>query len=681
MLSAEEKQSQITRVVGEILQQRRQGHNVNLRILTRRYPELMPELAISVAALQARDQPRAAGSENDAKLSFIREELPEMDAVECVDRGAQGAVYKAIHRPTRREVAIKILLGGSAATEQERRRFAREVELVARLRHPNIVRIYDSGEARGCSYIVMEFIQGLRIDDYVCVEQQSVKQIVSLICRVCDAVSAAHQHGVLHRDLKPSNILIDSEGQPRVLDFGLAKDMDAPKGPSMLSLSGQIVGTIPYLSPERVKSNDASTASDTYALGIILYELVTGTYPYPITSDNFETLSNIVHREPASPRKVITEHSSTTIKPTEINGDLERIMLKALAKEPQRRYGSVAEFATDLRHYLSGEAVAARSESKIYVLRKTVRKFRTLVIAGVVCVAILVAALIGVTAAWRRSERVAKIAMAGMEMSGLTRLGGVERDAGRRDKAEENYKKVIELAATIQSDDPLILQQLGRAHQSMASIQSDNKNLDVSAFHAKKAFDLAQKLVQREPENLIYQKQFAFALTIRGDLAFERERYDLALENYQQAASVMKSILAASPDDPNLAGDLASFLCSMGRSARKLGQFDLAAQSYTQSYEMYQRLADADPKSLSRRLDFISSESKMAILHFSYKTPEHNMEAKGWLDKADAHLSEVKQRDDASQQLESIDKLRYEITENRSLFERRLAAQNSTPTP
>ncbi|MFY4727823.1 protein kinase domain-containing protein, partial [Nitrospira sp. BLG_2] len=457
--------------------------------------------------------------------------------------------------------------------------------------------------------------------------------------------------------------------------------MDAPKGPSMLSLSGQIVGTIPYLSPERVKSNDASTSSDTYALGIILYELVTGKYPYPITSDNFETLSNIVHREPASPRKVITEHSSTTIKPTEINGDLERIMLKALAKEPQRRYGSVAEFATDLRHYLSGEAVAARSESKIYVLRKTVRKFRTLVIAGVVCVAILVAALIGVTAAWRRSERVAKIAMAGMEMSGLMKLGGVERDAGRRDQAEENYKKVIELAETIQSDDPLILLQLCRAHQGLTSIQWDKNNPDVAALHAKKSFDPAQKLVQREPENLIYQRLLAFALRDRGEQAFQRENYGLALENFQQAASILKSILATRPDDLNMAGDLASFLNLVGKAARKLGKFDLATQSYTQSYEMYQRLADADPKSLIRRLEFISSESGMAILHFSYKTPEHNMEAKVWLDKADAHLSEVKRRDDASQMLESIDKIRYEITENRSLFERRLAAQNSTPTP
>ena len=255
-----DRSSEIDRIVGEVIRQRSSGVRVDESALQERHTHLMPELGhrlrmlemIETAGRHAREHPRTAASEPDTEAAldegfgFLQDALADYELLERIHYGGQGIVYKAAQRSTNRIVAVKVLLHGPLATDRQRHRFAREVDLISRLRHPNIVTLYDSGEVRGHLYFAMEFIDGLPIDDYVLVRGLTVRETIGLFTTICRAVNSAHQYGIIHRDLKPSNVLVDADGRPHVLDFGLAKDLIPPDSSgdvSFMSLPGQVVGT------------------------------------------------------------------------------------------------------------------------------------------------------------------------------------------------------------------------------------------------------------------------------------------------------------------------------------------------------------------------------------------------------------------------------------------------------
>jgi len=321
--------------------------------------------------------------------------------LEELHRGAQGIVYRAVQRSTKRTVALKVLLHGPYASRRQKRRFEREIDLVAGLEHPNIVHLYDSGEADGRHYFAMQYIDGTGLRDHLAVNALSVKDTLRLCAKISRAVAYAHGRGIIHRDLKPSNVLVDSAGEPHVLDFGLAKPIDATGPDSLATQTGEFFGTLAYASPEQTsgKPEAVDTRTDVYALGVMLYEALTGETPYPTTGSMSQMLRHINETEPRRPSR----------QNPQLDDDVDTIVRKALEKDPERRYASAAALADDIERYLAGRPIEARSHSGLYVLKKTITRYKALsaVTAGsAVClVALTVIATVNARRATRDRDR------------------------------------------------------------------------------------------------------------------------------------------------------------------------------------------------------------------------------------------------------------------------------------
>lgn len=291
-----------------------------------------------------------------------------------ISRGAQGVVYEAVQLKSGQHVAVKLLHERGHASPTSGARFGREIQIAGALSHPGIVRLLDSMVlADGSDALIMERINGIAMSQWLESKPRPTRdQIVEALASVGDALHHAHQRGVIHRDLKPTNILIDEHGEARVLDFGIARWTDATRDARRVTLTGEFAGTLAYAAPEQVGEQRAAAdiRSDVYALGVIAYEAMTGAMPYAVHGSLETTIWNIVHAEPAR----------TTMQG--LGTDLAIVLAKAIAKEPERRYQTAAEFARDLRHAMRGEAIDARRDSRIYMLRKSIRRHRFPVAIG-----------------------------------------------------------------------------------------------------------------------------------------------------------------------------------------------------------------------------------------------------------------------------------------------------------
>ncbi len=338
--------------------------------------------------------------------------------------GGMGVVYRAEQDNPRREVALKVIQPGAASAEMLRR-FEQEAHVLGRLNHPAIAQIHEAGAADAGlgpqPFFAMELIAGQRLNEYVREQQPNLRQKLELMVKVCGAVQHAHQKGIIHRDLKPANLLVEKSGQPKVLDFGVAR----VTGADLPSVSrhtevGQLIGTVPYMSPEQVAADpDAlDTRSDVYTLGVILYELLAGRLPYAVRDKPRAEAERVIILEEPTPLSSVNRA---------YRGDLETIVAKALEKDKTRRYQSASELAADLERFLRDEPIVARPAGVLDQLRKFARRNKALV-GGVG--AALVALTLGVigTALGLYRERTARAA-AEYETARLAMRRGLWREA------------------------------------------------------------------------------------------------------------------------------------------------------------------------------------------------------------------------------------------------------------
>ncbi len=297
--------------------------------------------------------------------------------------GGMGTVYEATQEKPRRTVALKLMRHG-IASRSALRRFEYESQILARLRHPGIAQVYEAGTHRddtgSMPYFAMEYIVGAKpITEYVKEKDLGTRQRMALFTQVCDAVHHGHQKGIIHRDLKPSNILVDTQGQVKIIDFGVARGTDSDMAVTTLQTDiGQLLGTLQYMSPEQCEGDphDIDTRSDVYALGVVFYEMLCDRLPYIVTRAAIHEATRIIREEQPSR---LTSGSKT------LKGEIETIALKALEKDRERRYVSTLAMAEDIERYLKHQPIVARPPSVAYLFSKFVRRRRVpLAVAAVV---------------------------------------------------------------------------------------------------------------------------------------------------------------------------------------------------------------------------------------------------------------------------------------------------------
>ncbi|MCH8344568.1 MAG: serine/threonine protein kinase [Planctomycetes bacterium] len=328
--------------------------------------------------------------------------------VRVLGEGGMGTVFLAEQDKPTRLVALKVIRPGVVSANLLRR-FEHEAQVLGRLQHPGIAQIYEAGTAdtgEGAQpYFVMEYVRGRSLVEYAQASPLGTRQRLELLAKICDAVQHAHQKGIIHRDLKPGNILVTEEGQPKILDFGVARATDADiQATTIRTDVGQLVGTIPYMSPEQAGGDvtELDTRSDVYALGVVGYELLAGRLPYELKKKTIPEAVRIIREDEPTPLSSISRI---------YRGDLDTIVAKALEKDRDRRYQSAAELAADVRRYLSDEPIVARPASTLYQLRKFARRNRGLVGGVAGAMVILVVALVVIsTQAVRINREAAQVA-------------------------------------------------------------------------------------------------------------------------------------------------------------------------------------------------------------------------------------------------------------------------------
>jgi serine/threonine protein kinase/tetratricopeptide (TPR) repeat protein len=568
---------------------------------------------------------------------------------EVLGEGGMSTVYLADQvEPVKRTVALKMIKLGMD-TKQIVARFEAERQALAVLEHPSIAKVYDAGSSEtGRPYFVMERVHGVPITTFCDQERLSIKARLELIINLCGAVQHAHQKGLIHRDLKPSNILVgrqDGAIVAKVIDFGIAKAVNVVPADELVETKiGQILGTPQYMSPEQaaLASTDIDTRTDIYSLGVVLYELLTGVVPLDLYAANAMTIGQMLReKEPVRPSQRVSmddldlrwiadvrASDPLSLKKT-LYGDLDWITMKALSKERERRYVTVAELAEDLKNYLAHRPVIARPPSRAYVLSRFVRRNRLVVIATAASIAALV---VGVTAASigfvraSSAEQVARTEaqraeqrtqqaesllgfMVGDLRSSLEPLGRLDlmEDIGAEAMA---YFSKVDLSTLTDQE---ILRQ-AQVMTQLGEIRLKQLHYDEAVSSFTEAYNRSAVLAENDPsdgDRLFNRGQAEFWIGYSHWLRGSLDEAQSWFEHYRDTSLQLSALDAARPDWLQEVAYASNTLATL---AEERGQFDAAEQTFRYALETFERVQNVSdtPENRNNISDTISRLGNVA---------------------------------------------------------------------
>jgi serine/threonine protein kinase len=551
-----------------------------------------------------------------------------------IGRGGMGAVYLAARADDqyKKRVALKILRVDMNAQEVLSR-FRHERQILASFDHPNIAGLLDGGSTpNGEPYFVMDYVEGTPIDQYCDSHSLTVAERITLFRQVCSAVQYVHQNLIVHRDLKPSNILVTPDGVPKLLDFGIAKILKPEMMATMVNATRaeDRVMTPAYASPEQVRGEPITTASDIYSLGVVLFEIFTGRRPYRVKSNTAHELARVIcDEEPDKPSTAITKTdrgaAQTSARIEELSrkrsteperlerrlkGDLDNILLKAMRKEPQRRYASVEQFSEDLHRHLANLPVSAHEDSLRYRTDKFVRRNIIPVTAGVIAVLSLLVGLIVTTIAFRqaRNER----ALAESRFEDVRKLAhtfifdvhdAIQNLSGstpaRALIANTGTEYLDRLASAPMSNSALkdsLQQELAEGYVKIGDVEgnpivSNLGDISKALENYRKALTLGTAMLKSKPNDVTALREVARIHQKIGTVLPFAGKGPEALDEINEAVRLYQQVLAANPDDVQAKVDLSSAYEAQGDTvggaqAINLGRKDDAAISYKKGLEL-----------------------------------------------------------------------------------------------
>jgi non-specific serine/threonine protein kinase/serine/threonine-protein kinase len=555
---------------------------------------------LNVPPPQAADPSAPDDLDQDHRDPMIGRRLGTYEIVEQIGAGGMGEVYRAIRADDqyRKQVAIKLVRAGQNS-DFVIRRFKNERQILATLDHPNIARLLDGGTTEeGIPYFVMELIEGQPITEYCDSRNLPIAERLKLFAAVCSAVQYAHQRLIVHRDIKPGNILVTHEGTPKLLDFGIAKivDTESETGPATLTIFRVL--TPGYASPEQVKGEPITTASDVYSLGVVLYELLTGQHPYSapgytphqiaraVSDVNPEKPSTVVRRTESSPSAggqpparsattIALDESSADKLSKRLSGDLDNIVLMALRKEPERRYASVDKFAEDLRRHLANLPVFARKDTARYRISKFVARHKAGVAATATAIIILIVGIV-------ITLREAQIAR---EQASIAR--------SQRARAEARFNDVRKLANSLMFE----------VHDSIKDLPGSTP---ARKLLVTRALEYLDSLSQEAKGDRSLQAELAAAYEKIGDVQGLPRQANLgdtvgAEDSYRKALAIRESLAGADSKDEEVRRQLTANYSKLSDLLWNKGDFKGAMEYSREEIAIAEALYQEDPSNPANR--------------------------------------------------------------------------------
>jgi non-specific serine/threonine protein kinase/serine/threonine-protein kinase len=474
-----------------------------------------------------------------------------------------GVVFLAERDDFHQQVALKLVRNGPNA-EKLFQRFMKEREILATLEHPNIARLIDGGITDDAMpYLVMEYVQGITVDKYCRQKNLSIEARLDIFRKICSSVAYAHRNLVVHRDLKPSNILINSEGEPKLLDFGIAK-LFSPASTKEETITHFQALTPEYASPEQLSGEKLNVSTDVYSLGVILYELLTERRPFETEGKNLaEVLKLVRETEPLRPSSMLLNPSNSKKETDSIaaeniktwtkylRGDLDSIILKALRKEPERRYLSVEQFSDDIQRYLEGLPITAHIDSFSYRAKKFAQRNRVTVLAAIMVLLVLVGGISATLWQARKAKREQELAVRRFE--NLRKISNsfvseihtaIVNLPGSQPAREILLKSAVEQLEILSEEDPdnaPLQDELATAYYNFSLSPSDNLNDKVRLI--EKSISIYQRLLDKDPANNNYRVKLAANLIKLGDLTKVGGNVAKAFAYNQNGVSILESLV------------------------------------------------------------------------------------------------------------------------------------------